>query len=55
MGFDKILESVDPSVELVYFGHVIVLPLFDCFEQCFGDSLQGVGVEIGTAVEDVGG
>ena len=32
VSFDKVLEPVDSSVELAYFGHVVVLPLFDCFE-----------------------
>ena len=32
MGFDKIFESVNPSVELAYFSRVVVFPLFDCFE-----------------------
>ena len=27
--------------------------LFDCFEQGLGNALQGVGVEVGAAVEDV--
>ena len=30
--FDEVLESVDPGVELAYFGCVVVLPLFNCFE-----------------------
>ena len=53
MGFDQVFEPVDPGVELSYFGGVIAFPLFNCFEQGFGDALQGVGVEIGAAVEDV--
>ena len=55
MGFDKVFESVDSSVELMYFGHVVVLSLFDRFEQRFGDALQGVGVKVSAAVENVGG
>ena len=55
VGFDEVLESVDSGVELPYFGRVIVLSLFNCFEQCFGDPLQGVRVEIGAAVKDVSG
>ena len=39
VGFDEVLESVDSGVELLYFGRVIVLSLFDCFEQCLGDPL----------------
>ena len=53
VGFDKVFESIDPTVKLLYFGRVIVFPLLDCFKQRFGDALQGVGVEIGAAVEDV--
>ena len=53
MGLDQVFESVDPGVELSYFSGMIVFSLFNCFEQGFGDALQGVGVEIGTAVEDV--
>ena len=53
MGFDEIFESIDSSVELAHFGHVIVFSLLDCFEQRFGDALQGVGVEVGAAIEDV--
>ena len=55
VGFDKVLEPVDPSVELAHFGHVIVFPLLNCFEQRLGDTLQGVWVEIGAAVENVSG
>ena len=55
MGSDEIFESVDSSVELMYFSCVIVFPLFDCFKQCLGNPLQGIGIEIGTAVEDVSG
>ena len=53
VGFDEIFKLVDPSIELAYFGHVIVLSLFDRFEQCLGDALQGVGVEVGAAVENI--
>ena len=55
VGFDEVFESVDPGVELAYFGCMVVLSLFNCFEQGFGDSLQGVRVKIGAAVKDVGG
>ena len=55
VGFDKVFESVDPGVELTYFGRMVVLSLFNCFEQGFGDSLQGVRVKIGATVKDVGG
>ena len=55
VGFDEVFESVDAGVELSYFGHVIVFPLFDCFEQCLGNPLQGVGVEVSAAVKDVSG
>ena len=53
VGFDEILESIDSSVELAHFGHVIVFSLLNCFEQRLGDALQGVGVEVGAAVEDI--
>ena len=53
VGFDKVFESVNPAVELPYLGHVVIFSLFDCFEQGFGDALQGVGVEIGATVEDI--
>ena len=55
VGFDKVLESVDPGIELPHFSNVVVLPLFDCFEQRLGNALQGVGVEISAAVENVSG
>ena len=55
VGFDEVFEPVDSSVELTYFGCVVVLPLLDRFEQCFGDPLQGVGVKVSAAVEDVSG
>ena len=53
VGFDKVLESVDPGIKFPHFGNVVVLSLFDCFEQRLGNALQGVGVEVGAAVEDV--
>ena len=53
VGLDKVFQSVDPSVELAYFGCMVVLSLFNCFEQRLGDALQGVGVEVSAAVEDV--
>ena len=53
VSLDKVFESVDPTVELSYFGCMVVLSLLDRFEQCFGDALQGVGVEIDAAVENV--
>ena len=53
VGFDEILEPIDSSVELAHFGHVIVFSLLDCFKQRFGDALQGVGIEVSAAVEDV--
>ena len=55
VGLDEVFESVDPGVELPYFGRMVVFPLFDCFEQGFGDALQGVGVEVSATVEDVSG
>ena len=55
MGFDEVFESVDSSVELSYLGHMIIFSLFDRLEQGFGDALQGVGVEVCTAVQDVSG
>ena len=53
VGFDEVFESADSSVELAHFSRVIVFSLFDSSEQCLGDALQGVGVEIGAAVENV--
>ena len=32
VGFDEVLESIDPRIELAYFGRVVVFPLFDRFE-----------------------
>ena len=32
VGFDEVFESVDPGVELPYFGNMAVLSLFDRFE-----------------------
>ena len=55
VGFDKVFKSVNSGVELAYFGCVVILSLFDCFKEGFGDALQGIGVEIGAAVEDIGG
>ena len=55
VGLDEVFESVDSGVELAYLGCVIVFSLFNCFEQRLGDALQGVGVEIGAAIEDVSG
>ena len=55
VGLDEVFESVDSCVELAYFGCVVIFSLFDCFKQGLGDALQGVGVEVGTAVEDIGG
>ena len=53
VGFDEVFKSIDSTVELSYLGHVVVFSLFDRFKQCFGDALQGVGVEIGATVENV--
>ena len=53
VGFDQVFKSVDSGVELSHFSSVVVLPLLDCFEQGFGNALQGIGVEVGAAVEDV--
>ena len=53
VGFDQVLESVDSGIELSHFSDVIVFSLLDCFKQGLGDALQGVGVEIGAAVENV--
>ena len=55
VGLDEVLESIDSGIELPYLGCVIIFSLLDCFKQRFGDSLQGVRVKIGAAVEDVGG
>ena len=55
MGLDKVFEPIDPGVELAYFSCMVVFPLFNCFEQRLGNALQGVGVEVSAAVEDVSG
>ena len=55
VSFDQIFKSVDLGVELSYFGGVVILSLFNGFEEGLGDSLQGVGVEVSAAVEDVSG
>ena len=55
MGFDEVLEPIDPTVEFPYFGDMVVFPLLDRFEQGLGDALQGVRVEVGAAVKDVSG
>ena len=55
VGFDKVLEPIDPTVKLPYFGHVIVFSLLDCLEQRFGDALQSVRIKIGAAIKDVSG
>ena len=55
MGFNEVFEPVDSGVELAHFGRVVVFSLFDRFEQGLGDALQGVGVKVGTTVEDVSG
>ena len=43
MGLDEVFESVDPRIELAYLDCVVFFSLFNCFEQGFGDALQGVG------------
>ena len=53
VGLDEVFKSIDPAVKLAYFGHVVVLSLLDRLEQRFGDALQGVGVKVGAAVENV--
>ena len=53
VSFDQVFELVDSGVEFSYFSGMVVLPLFNSFEQGFGDALQSVGAEIGAAVEDV--
>ena len=55
VSFDQIFKSVDPGVELSYFGGVVILSLFNSFEEGFGDPLQGVGVEVSATIEDVSG
>ena len=55
MGLDKVLESGNPGIEFTYFGCMVGFSLFNCFEQGFGDTLQGIGVEVGAAVKDVSG
>ena len=51
---DEIFESDDPTVEFLYLGLVVFFSLFEGLEQRLGDALQGVGVEIGAHVENVG-
>ena len=53
MLLDEVLKAIDPTVELSYLDLVIVLSLLDRFEQRPSDALQGVGVEVGTHVENV--
>ena len=55
VSLNEVFEPVDPTIELSYLGHVVVLSLLDRFEQRFGDALQGVGVKVGAAVKDVSG
>ena len=50
---DQVFKSVDPTVELLYLDPVVILSLLESFEQRPGDALQGVGVEVGTHVENV--
>ena len=50
---DQVFKSVDPTVELLYLNPVVLFSLFEGFEQHFGDALQGVGVEVGSHVENV--
>ena len=53
MVLKEVLESINPTVELLHLSLVIVFSLFEGFEQRFGDALEGVGVEVGTHVENV--
>ena len=53
MGLDEVLKSGDSGIEFPDFGDVVGLPLFDGFEQRLGDALQGIGVEVRAAVQDV--
>ena len=55
MGFDEVFKPIDSGIELSHFGRMILFLLPNCFKQCFGNALQGVGVEVGATVEDVGG
>ena len=55
VSLNEIFEPVDPTIEFSYLGHVVVFSLFDRLEQRLGDALQGVGVEVSAAVEDVSG
>ena len=54
MLLDQVFKSIDPLVELLDFGFVKVFSLFKCLEQRLGDALQGVRVEVGAHVENVG-
>ena len=55
VSFDEVLKSGDPGIELSYLGHMVGFSLFDCFEQRLGNALEGVGVEVSAAIQDVGG
>ena len=55
VGLDEVFKSIDPRIELAYFGCVVILSLLDRFEQGFDNALQGVGVKVGTAVKDISG
>ena len=50
---DEVFKSIDPTVEFPYLGHVVIFSLFNCFKQRLGDALQGIGVKVSAAIEDV--
>ena len=54
MGFNEVFQSGDSGVELQHFSSMVGLSLFDGFEQRLGDTLQGVGVKVSAAIQDVG-
>ena len=54
MGFDKVFEPGDSGIEFHNFGGMVVFSLLDGSKQRLSDALQSVGVEVGTAGQDVG-
>ena len=54
MGLDKVFESEDTGIEFGHLGDVVSFSLFNGFKQRLGDALQGIGVEVGATIQDVG-
>ena len=55
MRLNEVFEPIDPAVEFPHLSRVVVFSLLNCFEQRLGDTLQGVGVKVSAAVENVSG